>query len=93
MTKKEFTDSWKHFCKHIDFGRSNLDAESIQFMNTGIGEVLQTFQQRDDLLEACEVVKLRIHFIGWPSEPMNEDGPDWSKEIALLEAAIAKCQD
>lgn len=43
-----------------------------------------------DLLEACEAMKLRIHFIGLPSEPMNEDGPDWSKEIVLLEAAIAK---
>ena len=43
-----------------------------------------------DLLTALEAVKLRIHFIGLPSEPMNEDGPDWSKEITLLEAALAK---
>lgn len=54
MTKKEFADSWKHFCNCIDFGKSNLDAEAIRFMNEGIGKVAQTFQQRDDLLAACK---------------------------------------
>ena len=47
---------------------------------------------RKDLLAACEVVKIRIAFIGLLSEPMNENGPDWSKEIALLEAAITKAK-
>ena len=47
---------------------------------------------RKELLEACKAVKIRIHFIGLPSEPMNKNGTDWSKEIALLEAAIAKAE-
>ena len=45
-----------------------------------------------DLLTACEAIKLRIHFIGLPSEPMRENEPDWSKEIVLIEAAMAKVQ-
>ena len=43
-----------------------------------------------DLLAVCEAIKLRIHFIGLPSEPMNENRPDWSKEIALIESVITK---
>ena len=45
----------------------------------------------NELLTVCKAVKIRIHFIGLPSEPMNENGTDWSKEIALIEAAITKC--
>ncbi len=33
---------------------------------------------------ALEALKIRIHFIGLPSEP-----EDWKKEIDLLEAALA----
>lgn len=33
MTKKQFADGWKHFCKCIDFGCSALDAEASKFMN------------------------------------------------------------
>ena len=44
----------------------------------------------DELLTACEAIKIRIAFIGWPAELKHEDGkPDWVKEIALLEKAIA----
>ncbi len=39
MTKDEFTKGWKHFCDCIDFGRSNLDAESIRFMNEAPAEI------------------------------------------------------
>jgi hypothetical protein len=46
----------------------------------------------DKLLAACEIAKQRIHFIGLPSEPMNENGPDWSKEIAIIEQAISDCK-
>ena len=45
-----------------------------------------------DLLDACKAIQIRIAFIGMPSEPMNESGPDWSKEIKLIEAAIAKAK-
>lgn len=45
-----------------------------------------------DLITACEAMQIRIAFIGLPSEPMNEEGPDWSKEIALLEVAIANAK-
>lgn len=54
MTKKEFAEGWKHFCSYIKWDRTFLDAKAIQFMNEGIGEVAQTFQQRDDLLALCK---------------------------------------
>ncbi len=50
------------------------------------------WNSHDALLEACKDIKIRIAFIGYPSEPMNEHGPDWSKEIALLEQAIAQAE-
>ena len=45
-----------------------------------------------NLLTMCEAIKLRIHFIGLSSEPMNESGPDWSREIALIESIITKAK-
>lgn len=82
MTKKEFTDGWKHFCNHIDFGKSNLDAESIRFMNEEPGKILQTIEQRDDLLAVCrDVADICL------GEPMNED------TLAKAKAAIAKAKD
>ncbi len=65
--------------------RSQADAQLIASAPT-------LKQQRDDLLVACKAIKQRIHFIGLPSEPMNKTGPDWSKEIALLEPAITNCE-
>lgn len=37
----EFVDGWIHFCKCIDFGRSNLDAKAIRFMNEVPGKLEQ----------------------------------------------------
>ena len=31
--KKKLTEGFKHFCDCIDFGKSFLDGEAIQFMN------------------------------------------------------------
>ena len=82
MTKKEFADDWKHFCSCIDFGRSNLDADSIRFMNEGPGKILETIKQRDDLLAACEYSHtLLLRKIGQTTHA-----------VALLEAAIAKAK-
>ncbi len=50
--------------------------------------LLTAMNSHEDLLAACKAVKVRLHFIGLPSEPMNDSGPNWSKEIMLLEAAI-----
>lgn len=30
---ESFTKGWSHFCDRIDFGKSNMDAEAIRFMN------------------------------------------------------------
>lgn len=49
-------------------------------------------EQQGDFLAVCKAVKIRIAFIGHPNEPMNEAGPDWSKEVALIEAAEAKSE-
>lgn len=34
-----FVEGWLHFCKCIDFGKSNLDAKAIRFMNEVPGEL------------------------------------------------------
>ena len=61
MTKKEFADGWKHFCSCIKWNKTFLDGTAIQFMNEGIGKVLQTFQQRDDLRKACKEALEKSH--------------------------------
>jgi len=34
-----FLKGWSHFCDHIDFANSNLDADSIRFMNEVPGQI------------------------------------------------------
>jgi len=47
----------------------------------------------DALMAALKALKLRIHFIGMPQETRRDDGaPDWRKEIALIESALAKAE-
>ena len=55
-TKDEFQKDWKHVCNHINFGASNLDADSIRFMNEGPHKIINSLAQRDALLEACRAV-------------------------------------
>ncbi len=54
--------------------------------------VVRACNAHKDLLTALQAVKVRLHFVGLPSEPMNDSGPDWSKEIKQLEAAIEKAK-
>jgi hypothetical protein len=48
-----------------------------------------------ELEAALLAVKRRLHFVGWPAEDFwspRDDGPaipDWRKEIAIIEAALA----
>jgi len=51
---------------------------------------VKCWNSHDALLAACKAFKLRIAYIGLPSEPMSGPNvPDWKNEIAMLEAAIA----
>lgn len=34
-----FLMGWEHFCSHINFNQSNLDADSIRFMNEVPGQI------------------------------------------------------
>ena len=34
-----FLAGWLHFCDHINFAKSNLDADSIRFMNEVPGKI------------------------------------------------------
>lgn len=36
-----FLKGWLHFCDCIDFGKSNLDADAIRFMNEVPGQIEQ----------------------------------------------------
>lgn len=63
--------------------------------DNAIGELFmfacELWQVSNDLSTTCGAIKQRICFIGLPSEPMvSENNPNWVKEIALLEAALAK---
>jgi hypothetical protein len=47
--------------------------------------------------DALKAVKVRLHFVGMPQEPMWEPEPgnkipDWRKQIALIEAALSPAQ-
>jgi len=55
-------------------------------------EFVRRCNSQPDLLEALKAIRIRISFIGLTSEPMIQNIPDWSKEIALLEAAVAKAK-
>lgn len=57
-----------------------------------VNKLIKRANCHDELLDACKAIKLRIAFIGHPNEPKNENGPDWSKEIGLLEQAIAAAE-
>lgn len=81
-------------CDRLDRAEASLKAKdgllfAYESVNAPINPLLAI---NKDLLEACEAMQLRIAFIGMPSEPMNENCPDWSREIALSEAAIAKAR-
>ncbi|KKM99609.1 hypothetical protein LCGC14_1146190 [marine sediment metagenome] len=43
-----------------------------------------------ELRDALTALKIRIAFIGWPSEPKYENKPDWRKEIAIIEQTLQK---
>lgn len=95
MTKDEFTKDWKHFCNHIDFGRSNLDAKSIRFMNEGPGKIIQTIEQRDDLLDACKLGLNSMRGlleIGVEIGASNKNKRKQAEDIRQVETAIAKCE-
>lgn len=38
---QEFLKGWSHFLEHINFAKSNLDADSIRFMNEVPGQIEQ----------------------------------------------------
>lgn len=77
--EKDFTDGWKHFCNCIDFGKSNLDAEAIQFMNEMPGRILQCANDYDGLLKICKDVA-------------SMAGQDWLQGQLKLAEAIANAE-
>jgi len=40
-----FLAGWSHFCDHINFAKSNLDADSIRFMNEVPGKIQTAAKQ------------------------------------------------
>lgn len=44
------------------------------------------------MLEALRLLKIRIHYVGMPLEIWLNGRPDWSVEIAALEAAISQAE-
>jgi hypothetical protein len=84
ITKKEFSTEWKHFCECIDFGRSNLDAQAICFMNTWVGEVVKTLAAAPALLEACKIAEQRLIFLRHYEES--------TLTLEALQAAIAAAE-
>lgn len=49
VAAKDFEQEWKHFCNHINFGMSNLDARAIRFMNEMPGSLIS-------LIKMCQAV-------------------------------------
>lgn len=42
---KVFLEGWRHFCQHIDFANSNLDADAIRFMNEVPGKIYTAYNE------------------------------------------------
>jgi len=55
-------------------------------------QAAKTKRDRDALLEVVKAIKIRIAFIGWPSEPLLENKPDWVKECNLIEKVISQAE-
>jgi benzoyl-CoA reductase/2-hydroxyglutaryl-CoA dehydratase subunit BcrC/BadD/HgdB len=63
-----------------------------------IAKVRELAQRVVKLEEAAKAVKLRIIYVGHPKEPwrgergvhkfLGDDGPDWSRELGLIEEAL-----
>ena len=46
---KNFVEEWEYFCSHIDFGKSNLDAKAIRFMNEMPNQIIS-------LIKMCQAI-------------------------------------
>ncbi|KKL23705.1 hypothetical protein LCGC14_2422700 [marine sediment metagenome] len=90
MTKKQFADGWKHFCNRIDFGKSNLDAEAIRFMNEMPHAVGALFGKPEDKgpLDACREL---VRFCE-SKDRLNQDDVCPTKAYELAKAAIKLCE-
>ncbi|MBE3141873.1 MAG: hypothetical protein IMZ53_14955 [Thermoplasmata archaeon] len=86
ITKEKFQAGWSHFCKHINFGQSNLDAISIQFMNEMPGMVGKVLEVNAELLEACKNMLASIAM-----NAADVIGPN-DPEIVDARSAIAKAE-
>lgn len=85
---KEFEKGLKHFYDCIDFGKCNLDAEAIQFMNVMPGYLIIS---HDALLEACKKAEYELGgYLGCCSDAEKIDSfSGFVEAIKLTENAIA----
>lgn len=72
---------------------SGPEAERILALTAGMSKMAAREKALEEALReaagALAALKVRIHYIGMPSEPVRRDGaPDWRGEIAVLEAAL-----
>ena len=75
MTKEEFAKGWTHFCDCINFGKSNLDAKAIRFMNETPAEILQVLDKsKQHYIAIARIIK---------TEPVTIAEQSTCKSIAL----------
>jgi hypothetical protein len=96
--KAQVDEFWEHGCNgYFCHSKEHYEEQAKQWLpENAMLPAIHDLSKRDkrdeenhQLRQALEAIKLRIHYIGMPAESKNEDGaPDWSKEIALLEAAL-----
>lgn len=67
MNKKEFSEGWTNFCRCINFGDSNLDADAIRFMN----EFNKNLDSMFDREEAETIVKVAVSTYGFDDQVEN----------------------
>lgn len=63
--------------------------DQLRAAKAGSAEALEDHAAAAALRDVLKTVKRRLHYVGMPNEPMWEGRPDWRKEIALIEDALA----
>ena len=84
LTEKEFAKGWTHFLNCIDFGKSNLDADVIRFMNEVPAQVVAVLAAAPALLEACKGLMKHIDNGDLVRNIDNDGASDWAIKMLPL---------
>ncbi|MEQ8636870.1 hypothetical protein [Gimesia maris] len=82
------------FAKHLNLayekGKQISSGQAASKLDLMAADLERVKAERDRMADALKIVKVRIHFVGMPSEAFLANGrPDWSTEIKAIESALS----